>query len=95
MVNAAGDITVGFSASKATTYIGAFYSWRLADGTTRNRPALLKHGMDLYGDSTWGDYSYTSLDPSDGMTFWTVQEYSIGAGYYAWGTWIGKVNLPP
>ncbi len=29
------------------------------------------------GDSTfrWGDFSHTSVDPCDGQTFWTIQEY--------------------
>jgi hypothetical protein len=95
MVNAADDMLVGFSASKATTYIGAFYSWRLANGTTGNRPAVIRSGLDVYGEIGWGDYSYTCLDPTDGMTFWTVQEYAIGGAFPVWGTWIGKIKAVP
>lgn len=94
MVNSIGDMVVGFSACKATSYIGAFYAWRLADGSTRMKPARIKEGLDAFGDSRWGDYSYTSLDPADGLTFWTVQEYAETGGFF-WGTWIAKIRRVP
>ena len=99
MVNSVGDMIAGFSASKETEYIGAFFSWRLANGSTLNRPALIRKGVDYYGDSRWGDYSSTSLDPTDGLTIWTVQEYAEGpssAGSSTlWGTWIAKIKPYP
>ena len=30
----------------------------------------------------WGDYSYTSVDPDDDMTMWTLQEYPNSATSY-------------
>lgn len=95
MVNSRGDMLVGFSASKATTYIGAYYSWRLADGSTPNKPFLIGEGVGIFGDSRFGDYSHTTVDPSDGLTFWTVQEYSADPIVTAWGTWIGKIRPLP
>ena len=49
-------------------YTASTTAYTPSDGTTPHR---------------WGDYSYTSLDPSDDMTMWTVQEWcqSSGNGY--------------
>src|SRR5207249_3998022 len=30
----------------------------------------------------WGDFSYTSLDPSDDMTIWTIQEFCDATDSY-------------
>ena len=92
MVNAAGDMVAGFSGSRSNGFIGAFDSWRAADGATANQPMVLRPGSDASSDSRWGDYSYTSLDPVDQMTFWTVQQYAndlLGNNY--WGTWIAEI----
>ncbi len=34
------------------------------------------------GGRRWGDYSYTSLDPCDDMTMWTVQEFANATNSY-------------
>ncbi|HBB88703.1 MAG TPA: hypothetical protein DC047_13920 [Blastocatellia bacterium] len=41
----------------------------------------------------WGDYSFTSLDPKDDMTMWTIQEYCNGANTY--GVRAVKLIAPP
>jgi hypothetical protein len=38
------------------------------------------------GVSRWGDYSATVLDPVDGCTFWTFQEYVKTSGNFQWNT---------
>jgi hypothetical protein len=63
-------------------------------GTSEN----LQPGEDSYvkdygqGSVRWGDYSATVVDPSDDLTFWTLQEYAetdVGSGPSddRWGTW--------
>ena len=97
VVNANGDMVIGFSGSKSTEYIGAFYVGRLANGTTSGSPTLVQAGRAKFTANPvyWGDYSYTCLDPVDGATLWTVQEYSenpdapLGA---SWGTWVTKIK---
>jgi hypothetical protein len=90
MVNGAGHMVIGFSGSKSTEHIGAFYSGCKADGTTVAKPILIQAGtaysapgapngiMNPPANGRWGDYSYTTLDPMDqtGLTFWTIQEYA-------------------
>lgn len=40
----------------------------------------------------WGDYSLTRVDPDDGMTMWTIQEYV--AADDVWGTRVAKLRAP-
>lgn len=98
MVNGQGEAAVGFSGSKAAEFVGAYTCGRLpADpaGTMRSI-ALIKAGEGSYtrqggdGRNRWGDYSYTSLDPTDDRTFWTIQEYAT-ATPNIWGTWVAQL----
>lgn len=76
-VNCAGDMVTGFSGSSATNYIGAYYSWRLAGGARLEQPRVIQVGVTSYTyQNRWGDYSATTLDPTDDWSFWTVQEFS-------------------
>jgi hypothetical protein len=47
----------------------------------------------------WGDYSYTSLDPDDDMTFWTIQEFAYtidtSGSTPVYGLRIAKLAAPP
>jgi hypothetical protein len=79
-VDDAGNMAVGFSASNATTYAGAFYTTRLAgDPAGSTEPiAFLSGGDDYYNEtefdgSRWGDYSGAGLDPN-GKTFLVFNE---------------------
>lgn len=98
MVNAAQDMVIGFSGSRADEHIGSFYTGRRANGAMPARPTLIQAGKDYFNHRRWGDYSYTSLDP-DGLTFWTIQEYSetrihpLSATEY--GLRIAKISQNP
>ena len=90
------NMLLGFSGSKATEYIGAFYLGRLANDTTSGSPTLIQAGRANFGATFWGDYSHTTLDPTDGNTFWTVQEYADQpGGSEFWGTWFAKIRTNP
>nr|WP_306673704.1 Ig-like domain repeat protein [Tahibacter caeni] len=41
----------------------------------------------------WGSYSFTSLDPLDDMTVWTIQEYNQALNSYA--VRVGRLAAPP
>ena len=45
------------------------------------------------GGRRWGDYSFTSLDPLDDMTVWTIQEYNQALNSYA--VRAGRLAAPP
>jgi len=103
MVNCAGDVVMGFSGSSATNHIGAYYTWRLSSGSTLEVPRLIRDGVTNYLDSPfarWGDFSATTLDPSDDSSFWTVQQYAdpSGAdsfGQYPWRTVVSRIRADP
>ena len=92
MVNSRGDMVMGFSGSKSTEYIGAFFTGRLNNGTWLDKPVLIQAGRAYFNRSEWGDYSSTTLDPSSDLTMWSVQEYAHLAPL-DWGTWIAKIRM--
>jgi hypothetical protein len=100
-VNAVTNLTMGFSATDASTFVGAYYTGRLStDPPGSYAPiTLLKAGEAAYGTTQtvsrrWGDYSNTSVDPIDDLTFWTIQQY---AGFReqkdTWGLWVSALSF--
>ena len=87
-VDSEGAMAIGFSASAATIYAGAYYTGRLAGdpASTVRASGTLKAGSDFYLRTfgglrnRWGDYSGMALDPSDGTTFWVFNEYAMARG---------------
>jgi hypothetical protein len=98
-VNVNGDIALGFSGSSPTEFAGGYYTARLnSDPPGTTQPvALLQAGLEPYfktfgGTSNrWGDFSATVVDPSDDLTFWTLQEYARTGNQ--WGTWWGTFRI--
>jgi len=95
MVNKSGEVVVGFTGSKADEYASCYFTGRRATEPLGQMatPVLYKAGLapqnniDGYGRNRWGDYSYTTLDPVDETTLWTIQEY--GHANNIWGTYVG------
>ncbi len=99
MVSGQGHAALGCSIAGTNERINAFTTGRLVGdtlGTLRDGPGgtafpgytasstAYNPPGDPGGPSRrWGDYSYTSLDPKDDMTMWTVQEYCNGTNTYA------------
>jgi hypothetical protein len=95
MVDAAGDLAVGFCASGPSVYAGAYFASRIpsdAPGTI-GPTCTLAPGVDYYyrvfppdTRNRWGDYTGLALCPVDEMTFWVYNQYA-GPG--------GRVDEPP
>jgi hypothetical protein len=86
-VNPTGDVAIGFSASAATIYPGAYFTGRFSTdppGTTVGS-AVLRAGIDYYirtfggSRNRWGDYSGACIDPSDD-SFWIFNESAKARG---------------
>jgi len=105
-VNPLGDLVIGYTASSDLTVTGfngfasAFASVGKFNGTIttiNGTPLLLKQGTSRYsltdnsGINRWGDYSATTLDPSDPFSFWTIQEWAAGIG--TWSTQITQITF--
>lgn len=107
-VNGLGQAVIGFSGSNANQYAACYYVGRVAQNNSGQMSSaqLLRAGaaphnlIDSYGRNRFGDYSLTTLDPVDGTSFWTLQEYAHANN--VWGTHVGKLqfdaqpdSLPP
>ncbi|NOT02018.1 MAG: hypothetical protein HOP29_15495 [Phycisphaerales bacterium] len=97
--NSVGGVVMGFSGSNAGTFVNAYYTGRVQSdlaGEMAN-PVILHAGsaaynqLDNVGRNRWGDYSYTTVDPVDDRTIWTVQEYARTTNI--WGTWIASFQV--
>ncbi|MCX6359648.1 MAG: Ig-like domain-containing protein [Armatimonadetes bacterium] len=98
-VNGQGHVALGFSGSKSTEYVAAYTCGRLATDAAGAMQAIatVKAGAGAYtvvadGLNRWGDYSYTSVDPTNDMGIWTVQEYARSTN--TWGTWVAELRSP-
>jgi hypothetical protein len=103
--NGQGHAALGYSIAGATKYVSAGTSGRLASDppgtlgavdTYRAGAAAYNPPFDSgagFGFRRWGDYSFTSLDPCDDMTLWTIQEYVPVANQY--GVRFAELKAPP
>ena len=104
MVNGQGHAAIGFSGSNASQFVASYFTGRLASDVpgTMGTVELIKAGEAAYtltdgiGRNRWGDYSYTSLDPDDDMTFRTIQEYADTPTFFSssWGTVVAQLLSP-
>ena len=104
MISGQGHAAFGFSVAGNSDRINAGTNGRLAGDAvgTQGAVSLYTSSSTAYnppGDSggplgrRWGDYSFTSLDPNDDMTMWTIQEFCDGTN--TWGTQVAKLFAPP
>jgi hypothetical protein len=96
--NESGTVVIGCNGSSADTFVS---SYAVAGGILNGKLnfgnlTLLKSGMVNYhhnfnpgGINRWGDYSTTSVDPTDPSRFWTIQ--TIPAGTTNWATHITEL----
>src|SRR5207249_5043751 len=94
----AGDTVIGYSTSSSAAFPGIRYAGRLSadppsDLSQGEAPKFSGAGSESDTNGRWGDYSMTTVDPSDGMTFWHVNEYEAVTGSFNWHTRIGKFNF--
>lgn len=103
-VNGQGHALIGFTAAGRDTAPSAAYVTRFATDPTNTTSAvnIYQAGVGNYnppndtGGSAgrrWGDYSFTSIDPCDDMTFWTIQQYNQSLNSYA--VRAAKIPAPP
>ena len=88
-----GNMAIGYSTSSLVgIHPGIRYAGRLETDPPNDLgqgEAIMFDGIGFQAANRWGDYSMTTIDPTDGMTFWHANEY-YNAG---WKTRIGKFNF--
>ncbi len=103
VVSGQGHAALGFSTAGSNERANSATVGRLAGdglGTTQT-PVLYTASATAYNPPSdpgggsgrrWGDYSYTSVDPLDDMTMWTVQMFCNAANSY--GVRVAKLIAP-
>jgi hypothetical protein len=97
--NANGDVVIGYTRSSSTEFASAYASVGSTSGGVLSfgAPILLMQGtayFSLFGSpERWGDFSATSLDPSNSNSFWTVQEFATtdAGGSRIWATQVTQI----
>ncbi len=93
-----GNIGMAYSVSSSSTYPSIRYT-----GHTKSAPlgimdvaeqTIFDGSGSQSGANRYGDYSALTLDPSDGLTFWSTNQYIPSNG--AWRTRIAsfKIDIP-
>ncbi len=91
-----GNTVIGYSTSNTTIVPSIRYAGRLATdppGNLAQGEAIMWPGVGPQTTgSRWGDYTRTEVDPSDGMSFWHINQYAQSGD---WHTRIGKFKFAP
>jgi len=98
--NSDGTVVIGCNGSSETSFVSSYamvgdmQNGSLVFGALQ----LLKAGVASYHNddgsgSRWGDYSATSVDPTDPNRFWTIQLYP--SSDIAWSTQITEIITAP
>jgi hypothetical protein len=91
-INTAGSIGMTFDESSKNEYWSMYVTERTASDSTgtMETPVRVKAGTAVSPDSRVGDFSSTVVDPSDGLTFWSANEYQ---GSDFWDTHIASFSI--
>ena len=94
-----GNTAIGYSLSSPSMFPGIRYAGRLESdppGNLAQGEATMFTGAGSQTDTLgrWGDYSMTTIDPADGLSFWHVNEYYATTSSFNWHTRIGKFQFP-
>jgi hypothetical protein len=108
-VNGQGHAVLGFTAAGTPIGPTPAYVGRLAGDTLGTMVGPPTVAAVTFGTTTanynppsdpggaagrrWGDYSFTSVDPLDDMTIWTIQEYNQALNSYA--VRVARLAAPP
>jgi hypothetical protein len=93
-----GNMAIGYSTSSAKDFPGIRYAGRFASDPPNDLGQGEATMFDGTGSQTsasgrWGDYTMTTIDPADNVSFWHTNEYYATTGI-SWSTRIGKFNFP-
>jgi hypothetical protein len=106
-MDVSGDIAVAYSTSSAANFPSIAYAGRLPGDTLGQMSGEAQMFAGTGSENVafyvppvgrWGDYTDLTVDPSDGCTFWYVNEYFGAEGTTdpgaPWRTRIGSFKFP-
>jgi hypothetical protein len=92
-----GNAAIGYSTSSASMFPSIRYAGRLASDPLNNLSqgeAIMTNGSGSQtGGNRWGDYTMTTIDPSDGLSFWHTNEYYLTTSDETWSTRVGRFQF--
>lgn len=95
-----GSVVLGCTSAGESERAGVAIATRLPGdplGTIRAaqivQPGSGNYNVQTENTQRWGDYSFTCVDPADGMTLWTFQEYCNGDN--SWAARVVSFKPPP
>lgn len=92
-----GNIGLGYMVSSTTLDPTIRYTGREpgdAPHSMRTEQVCVDGGGQQTVDSRWGDYSTTSIDPTDQCTFWHYNEYNTATSVANWSTRVCSFRFP-
>ena len=92
-VDQSGNTVIGYSTSSTTIFPDIRYAGRFAADPPSNLAqgeAVMFAGVSFHPGVRWGDYTRTEVDPSDGMSFYHINQYAQSG---LWHTRVGKFNF--
>jgi hypothetical protein len=97
-VDANGNTAIGYSTSSADIFPSIRYAGRFATDPLNNLgqgETIMTNGHGSLTGSAgrWGDYSMTTVDPVDNITFWHTNEYFRATSGFEWSTRVGKFQF--
>lgn len=102
MTNGLHTMMLCCSTSGDHDFADAAYAFRFSNdplGKLRNPKIYTKSdvvytlGKGSWDYLRWGEYSHSSVDPLDNLTFWNIAEFSLA--YNSWGLQVVRVPNPP
>ena len=96
-VDQSGNTAIGYSTSSHQHVPSIRYAGRLQltrqVTSAKGKPPCSMGGNETDTRGRWGDYTMTSIDPANGMTFWHVNQYYRKGSGFNWHPRIGKFNF--
>ena len=93
-----GNVAIAYSTSNASMFPGIRYAGRLAsdplNDLAQGEATMTDGAGSQTGEYRWGDYTMTTVDPADGISFWHTNEYYMATSDENWSTRIGKFQFP-
>jgi hypothetical protein len=93
-----GNLGMGYTRGGNGQFTSVYYTGRETTDPAGQLQAEVQcvagTGSQTGGGGRWGDYSSTSIDPSDGCTFWTAQEFVQQTGSWEWNTRVCSFSFP-
>jgi hypothetical protein len=94
-----GNTAIGYSTSSPSIFPSIRYAGRFATDPLNDLgqgEAIMTNGggAQLNSSGRWGDYSMTTIDPADSISFWHTNEYYPATTNASWFTRVGKFQFP-